>query len=732
MTDTASFPAAAPAGFSITRRRFLVTTAAGGLALGFHIPPAKAAAALMEPWASAPEEAAEINAWLVIGADDSVTIRVAQAEMGQGVFTALPMIVAEELECDWTKVRAEYASANRSLRENQLYRRMQTGGSQAVRGSRPYLQQAGAEARARLIAAAAARWQVPAAQCVAREGRVHHEPSGRSLNYGALAAEAAAVSLNAEPQIKAPTEYRLLGTPTRRLDTPPKVDGSAVFGIDVRLPEMLHATVKLCPAFGGKLRSHDFAAIKGMAGVKAAVPVPGGIGVVADSFWRARQAAEALPVEWDIPDIAAATTEQQRQFYRDGLQEEGAVAYRQGEAQSALDAAVQTVEALYEVPYLAHATMEPMSCTAHVQKDRVDVWFGTQNPEGAIAVASEITGIDPARIHVHNCFLGGGFGRRFYNDELRQAVILAKEAGRPVKLVWTRETDTQHDLYRPMGAMQLKAALGPDGQPLAWIGKTSVGSILRALDMDPVENGVDPSSVEGFANIPYAVPNQLISCVLRNSHVPVAFWRSVGSSQNAFVVESFVDELAHAVGQDPYAFRRKLLSDRPDFLKVLDTAAEKAGWGTPLSDGRARGIAIHESFGTIVAEVAEIELGEDGTLRVPRVVAAVDCGHVVNPQTVAMQIESAIAYGLSAALYGEITLADGAVEQSNFSDYQVLTLAEMPQVETHLALSGGEKWGGMGEPGTPPIAPAVCNAIFALTGKRIRRLPLSGQDLKSS
>jgi isoquinoline 1-oxidoreductase subunit beta len=734
MTQQMTRSAAGTAQLALNRRQFIVTTAvvAGGFALGFRIP---GAAALpvgigVQPWTKAADAVAgEVNAWIVIAADDTVTIRVAQSEMGEGIFTALPMIVAEELECDWSKVRAEYASANRSLNESKVYRRMGTGGSNAVRSGRAYLQQAGASARERLIAAAAKGWGVPPGECRAAQGKVLHPASNRSVNFGAVAAQAATIQLAEEPAIKTPDKFRLIGTPMKRLDTPLKIDGTAIFGMDVRLPDMLYAAVATCPVFGGTVKSYDFAAIKGLRGIHSVVEIPHGLAVVADSFWRAKNALSKMPIEWDVGANGSTNSAEFRRQYRDLLTAEGAaVARKDGDTAAAMARAAKTVEAVYEFPHLAHATMEPMNCTAHVQTDRVDVWVGTQNPEHALAVASEASGVKAENVFVNNCFLGGGFGRRSLADEVGQAVTISKALGRPVKLVWTREEDIRHDFYRPQAAIRFKGGLGSDGMPVAWENRTASGSIRRSLG-DPVGNGIDRSAVEGLVNMPYKVPNVLVECALKNTHVPLGSWRSVGSSLNAMAVECFIDELAHEAGKDPYQFRRALLAGKGDWLNVLDTVALKSDWGKPLPKGKARGIAIHESFGTIVGEVAEISLSQKGALKVERVVCAVDCGHVVNPRTVEMQMESGIVYGLTAALFGEITIKDGRVEQSNFDNYEVLRQADMPVVETHLALSGGSKWGGIGEPGTPPIAPAVCNAIFAITGKRIRALPLKNHDL---
>jgi isoquinoline 1-oxidoreductase subunit beta len=720
--------------YQLNRRQFLITTAAvgGAFVLGFRLPSRQAEAAVIadKPWTPPTEGGHEVNAWLVIGSDDSVTIRVAQSEMGEGVFTSMPMLVAEELECDWTKVRAEYASANRSLRENRVYQRMSTGGSGAVRRSREYLQQAGASARARLVAAAAQQWGVPASECRAENSTVIHPASGRKINYGAVAAAAAQVKLDAEPAIKTPDQYRLLGKSLPRLDVPLKVNGAATYGIDVRLPDMLYAAVMTCPVFGGTLKRYDFDAIKTMPGVRTAVEVPNGIAVVADSYWRAKTALEVMPIEWDFGAHANADSAAFWKTFHEALDKSGVVASENGDALTALKAAAKVVEADYEAPYLAHATMEPMNCTAQVTPQRVDVWVSTQNPEAALAAAAETAGMTPENVYVYTCFLGGGFGRRFYNDDVRQAVTVAKAlGGRPVKLIWSREEDMRHDFYRPMAAIRFRAGLDANGVPTVWFSRSATHSILSWVRPDDVKSGVDRTSVEALANLPYNFVHQRSEHLIQNTHVPVAFWRSVGASQNAFAVESFIDEVAHAGGKDPVELRRVLLKEHPDWLHVLDTVAQKANWGQSMPKGSAQGVAIAESFGSIVAQVAEVSVSRRGEVRVERVVCAIDCGHVVNPLTVAEQMESGVVYGLTAALYGQITIRDGRVVEGNFDDYPMLRLDAMPEVETHLALTGGTKWGGIGEPGVPPLAPAVCNAIFKVTGKRIRSLPLRKHDL---
>jgi isoquinoline 1-oxidoreductase subunit beta len=718
----------------VNRRQFIMTTSVvgGAFVLGFVLPSRRVQAATIaeKPWTSPSTGGTEVNAWLIIGSDDSVTIRVAQSEMGEGVFTSMPMLVAEELECDWTKVRAEYASVNRSLRENRVYQRMATNGSGAVRRSREYLQQAGASARVRLITAAAQQWGVPATACRAENGRVIHAASGRQITYGSIAAAAAQVKLDAEPAVKKPDQFKLLGQSLNRLDVPLKVNGTATYGIDVRLPDMLYASITTCPVFGGQLIRHDFDAIKNLPGVHAAVEVPHGIAVVANSFWRAKTALEVMPITWDFGAHANANSEAFRKAFREALDKPGVVANEKGDALTAIKAAAKVVEADYEVPYLAHACMEPMNCTAQVTPQRVDVWVGTQNPEAVMAAAAEITGVALENVYVHNCFLGGGFGRRGNTDHVRQAVTVAKAlGGRPVQLIWMREEDIRHDWYRPMAAIRFRAALDANGLPTAYFNRSVTHSILAGIRADNVKDGIDRTSVEGLANIPYGFPQYRIEHLIQNTHVPVWFWRSVGASQNGFAVEGFIDELAYAAGKDPVELRRQLLKGHADWLHVLDTAAQKAHWGKAMPAGTAQGIAIVESYGSIVAEVAEVAVSKRGEVRVERIVCAVDCGHVVNPLTVAEQMEGSVAWGLTAALYGQITIEQGRVVQGNFDDYLMLRLDAMPEVETHLALTGGTKWGGIGEPGVPPIAPAVCNAVFKITGKRIRSLPLQNYDL---
>lgn len=558
--------------------------------------------------------------------------------------------------------------------------------------------------------------------------RVTHKPTGRSLGYGALAGDAAKVALAREPAIKTPEEFTLAGRPTPRLDVPLKINGSAAYGIDTKVPGMVYAAVIGCPVPGGSVKSIDDAAAKAMRGVAAVVDLDNAVAVVADRFWRAKRAAEALKIEWNPGPGAGTDSAEFAAVYRAALDGPAATARNNGDAEKALSGAAKRIAAVYEVPYLAHAPMEPLNATADYRPDRLDVWIGTQNALGTLMAAAKTAGLPPEKVFVHNCFCGGGFGRRSFNDEMVQAIRVSKAVGKPVKLVWTREEDIRHDRFRPQAAIRFAAGFAADGTPTALDIRTVVGSLLRSLGRSKVASGIEPMAVEGLANAPYAVANLKVDCVLKNTHIPVSFWRSVGSSQNAFAIEGFIDEMAHAAGEDPYRFRRKLLVHRADFIKVLDTLAEKSGWGGPLPAGTGRGIAIHECYGSIVGAVAEVAVVK-GEVKVSRVVVAFDSGHVVNPLTVAEQLEGGTVWGLSAALYGKNTVKDGAIVETNFDTYPVVRMADAPKIEVYLALTGGTKWGGVGEPGAAPIAPAVTNAVFAATGKRIRRLPLRDADL---
>ncbi|HTI67936.1 MAG TPA: xanthine dehydrogenase family protein molybdopterin-binding subunit [Caulobacteraceae bacterium] len=721
------------AGFS--RRTVVLAglSAAGGLAIG--VPVAQAAAPGYQRVSLTDGQAAhkEMTAWLVIDPDNTVTVRIPHQEMGQGTSTALAMLVAEELECDWSKVRIEYASANRNQRQDgKLYGGMQTVGSRGVRTSVAVMQQAGASARERLRLAAARQWKVDPAQCSIESGRCLQKTANRSLTYGELAPAAALIKIDVEPTPKTPEQYRLVGKWTPRLDTLPKTNGTAMFGIDAQVPGMVYAAVLSCPEFGGTLASVDDTPVKGRRGVVAVVKMKDAVAVVADRWWRAKTALDLLKPQWASGGNSTVDSAQLDKAYRDALDGPMVQARNDGDAAAALaQPGLKMVEALYEVPYLSHAPMEPMNCTVELKPDRVDVWVGTQAPMAVLDLAAKEAGVAPENVYVHNTFVGGGFGRRTQHDEMVHAIACAKAVGKPVKLIWHREQDIRRDRYRPQAAVKFTAALDAQNKPVAIDSKIAVGSLLHSLSGVRPPTGIEPMAVEVIATHAYKIPNDHVGVQLKNAHVPVMFWRSVGASQNTFFLESFIDEMAHAAGQDPYLFRKAML-DRPDYIGVLDRLAKESGWGTPMPAGRGRGIAVVDTYGTVTGQVAEVTVGADGKLKVDRIVAVVDCYHAVNPNTIAQQIEGGVIYGLTAALYGEITIKDGAPVQGNFNTYPLLKMSEVPKIEVHLNLSGGKTWGGIGEPSVAPLAPAVCNAIFAATGKRIRKLPLKYADLKSA
>jgi len=733
----------------MSRREFVVTTFAvgGGLALGLSFPKNEAERAAIavrlsgRPWESlAGKSDIEVGPWLMIAPDDTVTIRVGQSEMGQGVITSCAKMVAEELECDWSKVRAEYVSVNRHFRENKVYKRLTTTSSSSVRLGRPYLQQAGASARERLMAAAAQTWGVPRSELTVKDGVITHTPTRRTLRYGQVAQKAAAIKLPAEPKIKTPDQYTLLKKPTKLLDVPPKVDGSATYGIDVRVPGMLYAAVKASPVFKGKLKSYNADAVKNRPGVHSVVEFSGeeieaGVAVVADSYWHARTALDALPIEWDEGMHGNDTSEGFFKSSRAALDEPGAkVVTKKGDPEALLENAPQVVEAIYEVPYLDHVVMEPFNCTAQVTPERVDLWVGSQEPEGATIDASKITGVPVENIYLHNCFLGGGFGRRGNQDDVRQAVAIAKQLeGRPVKVIWSREETTRHGYYRPMRVSRFRAALGPDGMPAAWT--------TRVVGLDENYPG-DEQVLRGLHKLPYFVPNQLFDYHLRKTHVPTGPWTSVGRSQNEFFLETFVDELAHAAGQDPYHYRRALLEANAEFpfakswTQVLGAVVEKSGWGKQLPAGTGMGIAIGDSRRltrteiTICAVVATVAVSKKGEVRVERLDVAVDTGpFLVNPLAAERQVEMQVAMGLAAVLRQEITIEKGRVVQGNFDTYPLLRPSEIPEINVYFVRATDDPIAGIGEEVVGWVAPAVCNAIFAVTGKRIRSLPLKRHDL---
>ena len=713
----------------LTRREFLVRSAVAGsgLLIGFHLP---AAHKLSAAEATPGEQPVEVNAWIVVQADDTVLIRVARSEMGQGIFTALPMLVAEELDCDWNRVRAEYATANANLRRENVYQSMSTGGSRSVRGSQDYLRKAGAVARELLIHAAARRWGVPADECHAANSLVTHDPTGRTLSFGAVAADAAGLEPPEQVFLKEPEAWQLLGTSVARLDTPDKVAGRPVFGVDVEVAGMLHAAIHACPVFGGQLKRCDAAAVERRPGVVQVVTLDDAVAVVAQSWWQAHQALQALPVEWDEAGNGGIDEADIRANLAAGLGADNAVVMAdQGRPDAILQGAERRIEADFFAPWLAHATMEPMTCTAALHKDgRVEVWVPTQNATASLEAAARAAGVEPLKVVVHNTQLGGGFGRRSNQDFTVQAVRIAQAVGRPVKLMWSREEDMQHDFFRPASMARFAAAVDKEGRLTALTVRVSAPSILTSLGMKAAD-GSDPVALQGLADSFYAVPNYRADYVMRTVHVPVGFWRSVNHSQNAFFREHFLDQVARETGQDPYAFRLALLQDAPKQRAVLEAVAKHANWDKPLPENTFRGIAVETSYGSHCAQVAEVRMEGDGRFRLLRIVCAIDPGHVVNPDTIAAQVESGITYGLTAALFGEITIRDGRVQQGNFDDYPMLTLRQMPRVETHIVASG-DFWGGVGEPPLPPIAPALCNALYAATGKPIHSLPLSAQGLQ--
>src|SRR5262245_3488531 len=713
----------------LNRRSFLVTAAAagGGLALGFNVP--------FGPHAA--RAAPEITAWIAIQPDDTVIIRVAKSEMGQGSMTGLAMLVAEELECDWSKVKAELVAPHENLARNRVWGDMSTGGSRSIRSSHDLLRKAGATAREMLIAAAAAQWGVPAAQCRAERGVIVHVPSKRKVSYGKVAEAAAEVEPPSDVTLKDPKDWTLIGKPTPRLDVADKIQGKTIYGIDVQLPNMLNAALIQCPVFRGTLKSVDESKLSGMKGVRRVVKMKDAVAVVADTWWHAKQAADALTITWDDGGNGNVSSKTIKDFVRTGLDAaEAGVGRKAGNVAEALATAAKRVEAEYYAPFLGHATMEPQNCTAHVVGDKVEIWVSTQSGEASLAAAAQAASVPARNVVVHRQMVGGGFGRRgAVQDFIRHAVLIAKEMGQPVKTIWSREEDVRHDYYRPVAMARMVAGLDASGLPVAWHVRLAGHSIKAALTPLAAMSGVDTHFQEGFTDgMPYDVPNYLVDYAMRNTHVPVGFWRCVNHTQNCFFKECFIDELAHAAGADPYTYRRRMISKHrhvEKFMAVLDAAATRAGWGTPLPAGIHRGIAINEAYGCFVAAVCEASIDADGKSRMHRIVVAIDPGTIVNPMSVEMQIEGSVVYGLTAALYGEITIRDGRVEQSNFNDYEMLRMARMPKVECVLMPSGGF-WTGVGEPPVAVVAPALGNAIFAATGKRIRSLPLSNHDLRSA
>ncbi len=710
----------------LSRRRFLKVGAAagGGLMLSLSLPSVRGEAE------SAADNFAP-NAFIRIDPDDQIVLTMPYVEMGQGDYTAVPMLIAEELEVELKQVRLEHAPPNPKLYGNPLLGGIQaTGGSTAISAAWQPMREAGATARTMLVSAAAKRWNVDPASCSAQSGEVLHPPTGRSIRYGELAGDAARMQIPEKVALKPPEQFKLIGTSAKRLDTPAKVNGTAIYGIDARPPGVKIATLAQSPAFGGRVKSLDDKAAKAVNGVRQIVQLDDAVAVVADHMGAAKKGLAALVIEWDDGPHAKLDTAAIAGELEKATLNSGPVAQNIGDVDKAMASAAAKVEANYEVPFLAHAAMEPMNCTVHVRDDGCEVWVGSQVLARAQAAAAKVTGLPLEKVVVHNHLIGGGFGRRLEIDGVARAVEIAKHVDGPVKVVWTREEDVQHDMYRPYFFDRMSAGFDENGMPIAWNHRFAGSSILARFLPPAFNNGLDPDTTDGAINLVYALPNMRVEYLrVEPPGIPTAFWRSVGPSHNVFVTESFIDELAAAAKQDPVAYRRALLDKEPRAKAVLELAAEKAGWGHSLPARVGHGVSVQHAFRTYMAQVAEVEVAKDGAVRVRRVVCAVDCGAVVNPDIVRAQIEGAIIFGVTAALYGAITLKNGRVEQANFDTYQMLRINEAPAIEVHIVQSS-EPPGGMGEPGTSAIVPAVANAIFAATGKRLRKMPVDTAALK--
>jgi isoquinoline 1-oxidoreductase beta subunit len=714
----------------LDRRDFLKAGAAlgGGLVIRLALP-----LALRPAWAAAASPGFAPNAFIRIDRQGVVTLVMPMVEMGQGTYTALPMLLAEELEVGLDQVRLEHAPPNDALYANSLLHIQTTGLSASIRAFWTPLRQAGAVGRTLLIAAASKRWDVDPSTCRAQHGVVLHSASERRLGYGELADAAAALPVPAPDSVslKDPKDFILIGTPAKRLDTPDKVNGRAQFGIDVKVPKMKIAAIAISPVFGGKPKSVNEAAARAVRGVRQVVRIDEAVAVVADHMWAAKKGLKAAAIEWDDgPNATVSSADIVRQL-EDASKQPGVVARNEGDAQKTLAGAAQRIDAIYQAPFLAHAAMEPMNCTVQVRKDGCELWVGTQAPTLTQAMVAGITGLPKDAIRIHNQLLGGGFGRRLDVDGSVLAVKIAQHVDGPVKVVWSREEDIQHDMYRPYYYDRLSAGLSADGKPVAWTHRVAGSSIVARYIPPLFKNGFDFDAVEGAAEPPYAFPNIHVDYVrVEPPGIPTAFWRGVGPTHNVFVVESFIDELAAAAKQDAVAYRKALLGHNPRALGVLNLATEKAGWGASLPARRGRGVSVQYAFGTYLSQVAEVEVAADGSIKVHRIVCAVDCGFVVNPDTIAAQMEGGSLFGLTAALYGAITLKNGRVEQGNFNNYRPMRIDEAPVIETHL-IKSTEAPGGIGEAATAAVGPAVANAIFAATGKRIRTLPIDAQQLKA-
>ena len=729
---------------NVSRREFLVnSTALGtGFSLGLYLPFVSRAAFAADGAAAQALSTPEMNAWVVIQADDTVIIRIARSEMGQGTLTGLAQMVAEELECDWSKVTTEYPTPGQNLARDKVWRSFSTGGSQGIRGSHDYVRKGGAVARHMLIEAAAEQWDVPMDECTVTNSVITHLPSGRSTTYGQVASLAAELFPPEHVELKDPKDWKLIGQPIKRLDTDDKLNGTQVFGFDLTLPGMLNAAIKACPVFGGKLKSFDDSKVSKLPGVHKVVAVEDdAVAVVADTWWQANTALEALPITWDEGPNARLSSASIEQMLDEGLSSANKVfvGNQNGDVNKALKGAVKMVEATYRYPYQNHATMEPMNATARWTKDKCEVWCPTQNGEAALEAAAEASGLPIEHCDVYKIHLGGGFGRRgAFHDFVKQAVAIAKQfPGTPVKLLWSREEDMAHGHYHPITKCKLVGGLDDKGNLSGLHVRISGQSILASVRPQWLAaNGADMITFQGFQAdgdhaISYSVPNLLVEHAMRNPPVPPGFWRGVNINQNAIYMECFIDELAHAAGKDPLEFRRKLMAKHPKSLAVLNAVAEKAGWGKPAAEGVHRGLAVVKTFASYVAACAEVSVDDKGKLKIHRIVAATDPGYSVNPQQIEAQVVGSFVFGLSALLYGECTIKDGAVEQSNFHDYPSMRMDEMPQVDVIVMPSGGF-WGGIGEPTIAVAAPAVLNAIFVATGKRIRQFPLANINLRDA
>ena len=719
----------------LNRRAFVIgtATAGAGLALGLDLPfggPTVVRAADGSP---------EVNVWVVIRPDDTVVIRIARSEMGQGTLTGLAQLVAEELECDWSKVTTEYPTPGQSVARKRAWGDFSTGGSRGIRTSQDYVRKGGATARIMLIQAAANEWKVPASECTAANSIITHTPSGKKTTYGKVVEAAAKLTppADADVKLKDPKDWKIAGKSVLRLDTVDKTTGKMIYGVDVKLPGMLNAALKDCPVFGGKLKSYDEAKVMGMKGVKKVVRVNDStVAVVADTWWHAKTALDALPIVWDEGENAKVSSESIAKWLAEGLDnsQPAFVGNQNGDAKAAIAGAAKKVEAVYNYPYQNHAAMEPLNATALYTPDRCEVWTGTQNGEAAFAAVLEASGLPADKCEVHKQILGGGFGRRGMTDYVRQAVAIAKQMpGTPIKLLWSREDDMQHGTYHPITTCKLTGAFDKDNNLTALHVRISGQSILYTVRPAALVNGMDPAAFQGLSPtgdwaIGYSYPNLLVEHSMRNPHVPPGFWRGVNVNQNAIYLECFMDELAHSVGQDPVEFRRKFMAKHPKHLAVLNAVAEKIGWDKPAPKGIYRGICQHMGYGSYVAGAAEISVTDGNKIKVHRIVASTDPGYIVNPGQVERQIAGSFVYGLSALFYGNCTVKDGRIEQTNFDTYNSMRIAEMPKVELVLVPSGGF-WGGVGEPTICVAAPAVLNAYFAATGKRIRSVPLKDQDI---